>query len=191
MSYDISLFSITEVIIYLRKSRSDDPSMSVEEVLFKHETQLQDYALAVFGNHIPEANIFREVVSGETIADRPVMQQVMKILESGSKKAALVIEPQRLSRGDLEDCGKIINTFRYTNTLVITPPKTYDLADEYDRKFFEMELMRGNDYLEYTKKILNRGRIASRKTGKLYRISSPLWIQKDQNRIRKKCLLHA
>ena len=85
MSYDISLFSVTEVIIYLRKSRSDDPSMSVEEVLFKHETQLQDYALAVFGNHIPEDNIFREVVSGETIADRPVMQQVMKILESGSK----------------------------------------------------------------------------------------------------------
>ena len=28
-----------------------------------------------------------------------------------------------------------------------------------------MELMRGNDYLEYTKKILNRGRIASVKQG--------------------------
>ena len=178
MSYDISLFSITEVIIYLRKSRSDDPSMSVEEVLFKHETQLQDYALAVFGNHIPEDNIFREVVSGETIADRPVMQQVMKILESGSKKAALVIEPQRLSRGDLEDCGKIINTFRYTNTLVITPPKTYDLADEYDRKFFEMELMRGNDYLEYTKKILNRGRIASVKQGNFIGSVAPYGYKK-------------
>ena len=29
---------------------------------------------------------------------------------------------------------------------------------EYDKKFFEMELMHGNDYLEYTKKIMGRGR---------------------------------
>lgn len=165
MLYDISQISIEEVIIYLRKSRSDDPSMSVEEVLAKHEEQLQEHALETFGQKVPEKNIFREVVSGETIADRPVMKEVMKLLETGRPKAALVIEPQRLSRGDLEDCGKVINTFRYTNTLVITPPKTYNLADEYDRKFFEMELMRGNDYLEYTKKILNRGRIASVKRG--------------------------
>ena len=93
------------------------------------------------------------------------MQSVMKYLESGQIKGVLVIEPQRLSRGDLEDCGRIINAFRYTNTLVLTPPKTYDLSDEYDRKFFEMELTRGNDYLEYTKKILNRGRLASVKQG--------------------------
>lgn len=165
MSYDITTFSANEVIIYLRKSRSDDPALTVEEVLFKHETQLQEYALTVFGDHIPEYNIFREVVSGETIAARPIMQQVMRLLETGTRRAALVIEPARLSRGDLEDCGRIINTFRYTNTLVITPPKTYDLTDEYDRKFFEMELMRSNDYLEYTKKILNRGRVASVKQG--------------------------
>lgn len=165
MLYDISQISIYEVIIYLRKSRSDDPSMSVEEVLAKHEEQLQEHALEVFGQKVPEENIFREVVSGETIADRPVMQQVLKLLETGKKKVGLVIEPQRLSRGDLEDCGRIINAFRYTNTLVMTPPKTYNLSDEYDRKFFEMELMRGNDYLEYTKKILNRGRVASVKKG--------------------------
>ena len=157
--------SINEIIMYLRKSRSDDPYMTVEEVLARHERQLQDYALSSFGSTIPEERIFREVVSGETIADRPVMQSVMKYLESGQIKGVLVIEPQRLSRGDLEDCGRIINAFRYTNTLVLTPPKTYDLSDEYDRKFFEMELTRGNDYLEYTKKILNRGRLASVKQG--------------------------
>ena len=157
--------SINEIIMYLRKSRSDDPYMTVEEVLARHERQLQEYALSSFGSIIPEERIFREVVSGETIADRPVMQSVMKYLESGQIKGVLVIEPQRLSRGDLEDCGRIINAFRYTNTLVLTPPKTYDLSDEYDRKFFEMELTRGNDYLEYTKKILNRGRLASVKQG--------------------------
>lgn len=156
---------IQQIIIYLRKSRSDDPYMSVEEVLAKHEKELQDFAIREYGQPISEDHIYREVVSGETIADRPVMIQVMKLLETESVKAVLVIEPQRLSRGDLEDCGKIINAFRYTNTLVMTPPKTYDLSNEYDRKFFEMELTRGNDYLEYTKRILNRGRVGSVKQG--------------------------
>ncbi len=159
------MLTSSNLIMYLRKSRSDDPSMSVNEVLAKHERILQEYAEKNFGATIPENRIYREVVSGETIADRPVMLQVMHLIEAGSNQGVLVVEPQRLSRGDLEDCGRIINAFRYTNTLVVTPPKTYNLLDEYDRKFFEMELMRGNDYLEYTKKILNRGRIASAKQG--------------------------
>lgn len=173
-----SSVSIDKIIIYLRKSRSDDPSMSVEEVLAKHETQLQEYAVSEFGCMVPEDHIFREVVSGETIADRPVMKQVMSLLETGSIRGVLVIEPQRLSRGDMEDCGRIINAFRYTNTLVITPPKTYDLSEEYDRKFFEMELTRGNDYLEYTKKILNRGRVASVRQGNFIGSIAPYGYRK-------------
>lgn len=169
---------IKNYIIYLRKSRSDSPDMSVEEVLLRHEKQLQEYSVHKFGETIPENQIYREVVSGETIADRPVMKLVMKLLETETIKGVIVIEPQRLSRGDLEDCGKIINTFRYTKTLVMTPQKTYDLNDEYDRKFFEMELTRGNDYLEYTKKILNRGRIASVKNGNYIGSIPPYGYQK-------------
>ena len=153
------------IIIYLRKSRSDDPAQTVEEVLAKHERILQDYCIKEYGKIIPEKRIYREVVSGETIQDRPVMQKLLKELETGNISGVLIVEPQRLSRGDLQDCGQIINSFRYTNTAVITPGKTYNLQDEYDRKFFEMELTRGNDYLEYTKKILNRGRVASVKQG--------------------------
>ena len=185
---ELSPDDLSNIIIYLRKSRSDDPYMSVEEVLAKHETQLQEYAASVFGTPVPEEQIFREVVSGETIADRPVMKEVMKLLELGNIKGVLVIEPQRLSRGDLEDCGRIINVFRYTNTLVITPPKTYDLSNEYDRKFFEMELTRGNDYLEYTKKILNRGRIAA---VKLSWFHCAIRLQKSYCRNRQGCLSYA
>lgn len=46
--------SINEIIMYLRKSRSDDPYMTVEKVLARHERQLQDYALSSFGSIIPE-----------------------------------------------------------------------------------------------------------------------------------------
>lgn len=172
------MVNIDKIIIYLRKSRSDDPSLSVEDVLAKHEADLQEYCISEYGEKIPENRIFREIVSGETIADRPVMKHVMQLLETGDLDGCLVIEPQRLSRGDLEDCGKIINVFRYTNTLIITPPKTYNLSDEYDRKFFEMELMRGNDYLEYTKKILNRGRIRSVKEGNFIGAFAPFGYKK-------------
>ena len=155
------MLSFNNIIIYLRKSRSDDPTQSVEEVLARHEHILQEYCMKEYGECIPENRIYREVVSGETIQDRPIIQQVLRLLESGSIDGVLVVEPQRLSRGDLENCGHIVNSFRYTNTQVITPTKTYNLQDEYDRKFFEMERTRGNDYLEYTKKILARGRLAS------------------------------
>ena len=178
MLYEINREDFENVIIYLRKSRADDPCMTVEEVLASHERQLQEYSMTFFGAKIPEERIFREVVSGETIADRPVMKEVMTLLETGIIKGVLVIEPQRLSRGDLEDCGKIINTFRYTNTLVITPSKTYNISDEYDRKFFEMELTRGNDYLEYTKRILSRGKLASVKQGNFIGSVAPYGYKK-------------
>lgn len=167
-----------DYIIYLRKSRSDNPDLSVAEVLARHEEQLQEYARQELGYCIPEAQIYREVVSGETIEDRPVMKQVMQLLETRTVKGVIVIEPQRLSRGDLEDCGRIVNVFRYTNTLVMTPLRTYRLTDEYDRKFFEMELTRGNDYLEYTKKILGRGRTASVKKGNFIGSIAPYGYKK-------------
>ena len=154
-----------EYIMYLRKSRADNPHESVEEVLEKHETILQEYAIRELGGRIPERCIIREVVSGETISERPGMMEVLSRIEDKNVKGCLVVEPQRLSRGDLEDCGRCVNAFRYSSTEVITPNMPYDLTNKMQRKFFEQELMRGNDYLEYTKEILLRGRIASVKRG--------------------------
>lgn len=152
-------------IIYLRKSRQDDPRETVEEVLAKHETMLQEYAQKELGGRIPEENIYREVVSGESIDDREEIQKVLARIEDPNIKGVLVVEPQRLSRGDLEDCGRLISDLRYTHTKVVTPYMTYDLENKMERKFFQDELLRGRDYLEYTKEILLRGRIAAVKRG--------------------------
>ena len=154
-----------EVIAYLRKSRADDPLLTVEEVLARHEAILNEWAERNLGAKVPEGNKYREIVSGETIADRPKMQEVLKLMESPKIKAILVVEVQRLSRGDLEDCGRLIKLLRYTNTLVITPQMVYDLRDEYDRDAFERELKRGNEFLEYTKKIMQRGTLRSLSEG--------------------------
>ena len=185
---DFSQFSADEILVYLRKSRSDDPLLSVEEVLARHEAILDEWAEKYLGEKIPEENKFREIVSGETIADRPVMQVILKKIESPKIKAVLIVEVQRLSRGDLEDAGRIIKLFRFTNTLVITPPKAYDLSDEYDRDAFERELKRGNEFLEYTKKIMQRGTMLSVASGNYLGSHPPygyekVWITEGKRKV--------
>lgn len=161
-----------EVLLYLRKSRADDPLLSVEEVLSKHETLLNEWVEKNLSAPIPDENRFKEIVSGESIADRPEFQKVLKLIESPSYKAVLVVEISRLGRPDMEEIGRLSKTFRYTNTLVITPMKIFDITDEYERDMFEQELKRGNFYLEYTKKLLSRGRELSVKSGN-YVVSKP------------------
>jgi hypothetical protein len=152
-------------LLYLRKSRADNPDETIEEVLSKHETMLQEYMKREYGFTIPEENIYREVCSGESIEERTEIKKVLARIEDDAVKGVVVIEPQRLSRGDLMDCGKLIQDFRYTKTLVVTPMITYNLENKLERKFFQDELLRGRDYLEYTKEILFRGRVASAKRG--------------------------
>lgn len=171
-------FKPEEVIDYLRKSQSDDPLLTVEEVLSKHEAILDEWAEKNLGGVVPEENKFREVVSGETISGRPEIQKVLRLIESPKYKAVKVVEPQRLTRGDLEDIGRLMKLLKHTNTLVITPPRIYDLRDEYDWDAFERELKRGNDYLEYTKKILNRGRLLSVSQGNYVGNTAPYGYDK-------------
>lgn len=171
-------FKPEEVIDYLRKSRSDDPLLTVEEVLSKHEAMLDEWTEKHLGGVVPEENKFREVVSGETIAERPEINRVLRLIESPKYKAVAVVEPQRLTRGDLEDIGRIMKLLKHTNTIVITPQRIYDLHDDYDWDAFERELKRGNDYLEYTKKILNRGRLLSVSQGNFIGNTAPYGYDK-------------
>lgn len=154
-----------EWLLYLRKSRQDDPRETVEEVLAKHERQLQDMAEHKFGGRIPEENIYREVGSGESIKDRTEIQKVLARLEDPNIKGVLVMDCSRLSRGDLMDCARIVDSFRFSKSMVATLYDIYDLNNKRDRKHFKDELLRGNDYLEYTKDILNRGREAAVRRG--------------------------
>ena len=154
-----------ELLEYDRKSRSDDPLLTVEEVLERHEKILDEFSTNNFGGTVPAENKYKEVGSSETIDERPEMKRLLKAVESPAVKGVLVVDVQRLSRGDLEDAGRLIRILRYTNTYVITPHRIYDLRDDYDRDAFERELKRGNEYLEYFKKIQAQGRLSSVKEG--------------------------
>ena len=153
-------------LMYLRKSRQDDPNETVEEVLAKHEAMLQEWARNNLGREIPEDCIYREIVSGgESIDEREEMRKVLARMEDPNVAGVLCRDAQRLTRGSLEDCGRLISTLLYTNTMVATPMMTFDMRDKRDLKFFEGELMRGRDYLDYFKEIQNAGRVAAIKKG--------------------------
>ena len=153
-------------LMYLRKSRQDDPNETVEEVLAKHEIWLQEWAVKNLGRRIPEEHIFREIVSGERISDRREMQKVLRAAESADVAGIICFNASRLSRGDLMDCGTLITTLRFTSTLVATPMMVYNLEDNMQRQFFQDELLRGSSYLNQVKEVLSTGReIAVTKKG--------------------------
>ena len=166
MYREMPTFLPEEILKYKRKSRSDDPSLSIEEILSKHEIILTEWENKYLDAPIPESNSYSEIISGgESINSRPEFKKILKRIESPKIKAVLVVDCARLGRPDLEEIGKLSKLFRYTNTLIITPQRLFDLKDEYDREQFEREMMRGKDYLDYTKKILSRGKEVSLRSG--------------------------
>ena len=155
-----------EILVYLRKSRTDDPLLTVEEVLEKHESILDDWCMRVLGELVPECNRFREIVSGgETIASRPEFQKVLRLIEKPQYKATLIVDCSRLGRPDLETIGRITNLYRYTSTFILTPSLSFDLADEFDRERLKMELEHSSWYLEAYKKLNKAGREQSVRAG--------------------------
>ena len=177
-----------EILEYLRKSRSDDATLTVEEVLEKHERQLDEWAERTLGSKIPEENKFREVVSGETIEARTEIQKVLKMIESPKIKGVLIKEVSRLGRPSLKEIGILSELFQYSNTLIITPERFFDLRNKYDKDAFEREMMRGNEYLEYFKAIQQNGRLASVAAGNYIGSIAPygydkIWITEGK----KKC----
>ena len=175
--------------IYLRKSRADKELCSEEEVLKRHETTLLELAKNRSYNI---TKIFREVVSGETLAARPQMQELLSEVENGLWEGVLVMEVERLARGNSVDQGIVSQAFKYSNTLIITPTKTYNPANEFDEEYFEFGLFMSRREYKTINRRLNAGRIAACKEGKyrsviLYRETEPsrichrLKINQSQN----------
>ena len=173
-------FQPDEILKYKRKSRSDDPTLTTEEILSKHEIILTEWAEKYLDAPIPEENAYSEVISGgESINSRPEFKKILKRIESPKIKAVLVVDCSRLGRPDLEEIGKLSKLFRYTNTFIITPQRMFDLRDEYDREQFEREMMRGKDYLDYTKKVLTRGKEISLRSGYFINAVVPFGYERE------------
>ena len=151
--------------IYLRKSRAD---MEAEargegETLARHEKMLIDLAEKM---KIKIGKMYREIVSGETIESRPEMQKLLSDVKLGIWKGVLVVEVERLARGETMDQGLVSKAFKISNTKIITPMKTYDPNDEFDEEYFEFGLFMSRREYKTINRRLQRGRIASVNEGK-------------------------
>lgn len=151
--------------IYLRKSRADTEAEARGEMetLARHEKQLTELAHKM---KLPIDKIYKEIVSGETIAARPVMQQLLQDVEQGRWSGVLVTEIERLARGDTIDQGIVAQTFKAGNTKIITPAKTYDPNDEFDEEYFEFGLFMSRREYKTINRRIQRGRLTSVKEGK-------------------------
>lgn len=158
--------------IYLRKSRADVEAEAhgEGETLARHEKLLIELAQK---RALPVTQIYREIVSGETIAARPVMQQLLSEVEQGLWTGVLVVEIERLARGDTIDQGIVSQTFKYSSTKIITPLKTYDPNNEYDEEYFEFGLFMSRREYKTINRRLQRGRSASVKEGKYVGSAAP------------------
>lgn len=151
--------------IYLRKSRADmeAESRGEGETLARHE-----HALLALANRlkINIIEIYREIVSGETISARPVMQQLLTEVEQRRWAGVLVMEIERLARGDTIDQGIVSQTFKYSGTKIVTPMKIYDPNNEYDEEYFEFGLFMSRREYKTINRRLQRGRLSSVNEGK-------------------------
>lgn len=157
--------AMDEYCIYVRKSRADlDAEAHGEgETLARHEKRLLELARKC---HYNVTKIYREIVSGETIAARPVVQQVLQEVEEGRWAGVLVVEVERLARGDTIDQGIVAQAFRYSGTKIVTPNKVYDPTNEFDEEYFEFGLFMSRREYKVINRRLVAGRIASVKEGK-------------------------
>ena len=151
--------------MYLRKSRADKDyeNSSTEAILNRHEKALLELAQ---NNNYKISQIFREVVSGETLSQRPEMQKLLAQVENNMYDGVLVMEVERLARGNSVDQGIIAQAFKYSNTLIITPTKVYDPQNEFDEEYFEFGLFMSRREYKTINRRLNAGRLASCKEGK-------------------------
>ena len=151
--------------IYLRKSREDREVEKYEGVdtLDRHRKTLVGFASS---HNLEIGHIYEEVVSGETIEARPQMQNLLRDVEDGKWTGVLVMEVQRLARGDTADQGIVAKTFKYSGTKIVTPTKTYDPNNEDDEEYFEFSLFMSRREYKAINRRLQRGRLASVAEGK-------------------------
>lgn len=158
--------------ILLRKSRSDLELEQIEkmETLKKHEQILTELATRMKLNII---ETYKEVVSGDSLEARPEMQRLIKDLYKGKYKGVLVVNLDRLARGNAKDQGIILEAFKMTNTLIITPQKTYDPNNMSDEDFIDFGLFMARfEYKAITRR-MSVGKLQAVKNGNYLATHAP------------------
>lgn len=175
-----------DVAIYLRKSRSDEHAEKEAEMrgetydtLARHRSELLAICRRDGHNVI---DIFEEVVSGAYIAERPQMQKLLENVKTMKYDAVLVVDLDRLGRGDKIDQGRIERVFKDSNTLIITPAEVHDLNEESGEFTVEVKSFLARMEYKQIRKRLLAGRNRSAREGKDVGRKPPYGYDKTQDK---------
>jgi len=156
---------MNRVCIYLRKSRKDEEverELGEGETLAKHRKALLKFSKE---NNINIVKIRKEIVSGESLIYRTEMLELLKEVENGQYDAVLVMDMDRLGRGNMQEQGLILDTFKKSKTKIITLRKTYDLNNDFDEEYSEFEAFMSRKEFKIINRRLQGGRIRSVEEG--------------------------
>lgn len=168
-----------KICIYLRKSRADEElekTLGEGETLSKHRKALLKFAKEKKLNIV---EIKEEIVSGESLFFRPKMIELLKEVEDNKYTGVLVMDMQRLGRGDMKDQGVILETFKNSNTKIITPMKTYDLNNDFDEEYTEFEAFMSRKELKMINRRMQGGRVRSVEDGNYIATNPPFGYEID------------
>ena len=151
-------------VIYLRKSQEDKELEIIgeKETLARHKKRLLSVAEKQ-GLNI--TMIYEEILSGDSIEERPAMQKLIQDLLNRKYKNLLVVELQRLSRGSTKDQGIILEAIEISGTKIVTPDRTYDPTNEYDLEAIEFGLYMSRREYKFITKRMRAGLMQSVKEG--------------------------
>lgn len=176
---------MTDILIYLRKSRKDIESERKSlsngesyDTMERHRKQL--LAIAKRDN-LNIVGIHEEVVSGEYISERPEVQKLLRAVEQSSVDAVLVMDLDRLGRGDMLDSGIIDRAFRQSSTKIITVSEIYDPNAENWELTFGVKSIIAREELKQITRRMQRGRRASAAEGKHIAKKPPYGYLRDEN----------
>ena len=162
--YGDSNYNIRYVAMYLRKSRGE------EDDLVKHETILCDMCKKNNWKYVK----YKEIGSSDSIELRPKIKQLLEEVESEIYDAVLVVDYDRLSRGDMGQQDKIKKIFRKSDTLIITPNKLYDLNNDIDDTYTDFQGLFARQEYKMISKRLRQGKKVGARMGKWTNGTPPL-----------------
>lgn len=146
-----SIDFVRKVAIYARRSQGEELSV-LEKHLFDCEN--------ICKKHGWDYVIYKEIESGDSIAERPVMQDLLDDVREKIYDAVIVTYYDRLGRGSGTDQDTIFSTFLNSDTLIIetTPFNVYNMEDDASEELIAFkQFMARREYKMITKR-MNYGR---------------------------------
>lgn len=164
---------MNQYALYLRKSRADiDAEARGEgETLAKHRTALNEYARR---RGLLIVREYAEIVSGDSIAARPQMQALLADVKAGMYAGVIVNDVDRLGRGDSIDQEIIKLTFAASHTLIITPTKDIDFANNTDEDLYDFKAFFARTEYKMISRRMAQGRHRSASAGQYMAGSAPI-----------------